>query len=426
MSGIWIIVIFLILIILRLPLAFSMSIPAIIYLYVEGIPFVQIPHKMVNSINSYTLLSVPLFIFAGNLMNESGLTDRIFSFVLRIVGRIRGGLAQVNILASLVFSGVSGAALADIGGIGKVLIDQMNKTGYRRRDSAALTAASATIGPIFPPSIPLIIYGATAEVSAVHLFIAGVIPAILLTILLMATVFYLSKRDNYPKHVIQEDEGNLLQVFLRALPALLTPVILIVGLLSGFFGPTELAAFTVVYIIFFGLIIYKELTFKKLIKAFRETINTTGMIMFIIASAALFAWTLTISQLSRDISDVFLSVSTNSVILLLMTAILLLIVGTVFESTAAILVFTPILYPPLMIAGVDPVHFGIVMVFALMIGLITPPVGVSLYLVAMISELSVEEVLKGLVPYFIVLLVTLLIIILLPSISLWLPTLIQS
>ncbi|MRH41252.1 TRAP transporter large permease subunit [Aquibacillus halophilus] len=423
MSGIWIIVLFAFFIIIRLPLAFSMAIPAVIYLSIEGIPIHSLSHRMINAVNSYTLLAVPLFIFAGNLMNSSGLTDRIFKFILLIVGNIRGGLAQVNVLASLVFSGISGSALADIGGIGKVLIHTMNSSGYNQRTSAGITAASATIGPIFPPSIPLIIFAVVAQTSAVHLLIAGIIPALLLTGLLMLQIAYMAKKYKYPKNESKTNFKELSSAFLFAIPAIMTPVILIGGLLFGFFGPTELAAFTVLYIVVLGKFVYKKLTMTNLLDSFKETVRSTAIIMFIISAASIFAWTLTVSQISLQVTQLFLGITTNPILMLLITAVLLLLIGTIFESMAAILVFTPILLPPLTAAGVDPIHFGIVMIFTLMLGLLTPPVGMSLYLVSSITNLPMEEVIKGVLPYFIVLSITLLLIILFPQLSLWLPTL---
>jgi len=426
MSGVWVVVLFLVLILLRLPLAFSMAVPAVIYLLAEGIPLSSVVHRMVNAVNSFTLLAVPLFIFAGNLMNYSGMTDRIFKFVLVIVGRIRGGLAQVNILSSLAFSGISGSALADIGGLGKIMIRAMNKAGYDPKISAGLTAASATVGPIFPPSIPIIIYAVVAEVPAARLLLSGIVPALLVVAIMMIQVAWMAKKYNYPReeNVISLREKAV--TFGKAFPALLTPVILIVGLLTGVFGPTELAAFTVLYIVVLGKFVYRELTWEGFMASIKETVRSTAVVMIIISAAAIFAWTLTVSRLTQDVTQFLLGISTNPTVLLFIVAVLLLIVGCLLESVAAILIITPLVAPPLVTAGVDPIHLGLIVVFTLMIGLLTPPVGMSLFMTSSIANMPLEQVVRGTAPFLFSLLITLVILILFPPLSIWLPSLIMK
>jgi tripartite ATP-independent transporter DctM subunit len=420
MSGLLVIIMFLVLALLGIPLAFSMAIPAALYLYIEGIPLEVVSHRMGNAVNVYPLLAVPLFIFAGNLMNTSGITDRIYDFANRLMGRARGGLAHVNIIGSLIFAGTSGAALADIGGVGNIEINSMKNEGYPAGLAATLTGASATIGPIFPPSIPLIIYGAAAQVSGVQLLIAGIVPGLLLTGVLMVMILILSYvQPHYYPPGEKSSPSLMFRSFTRALPALLAPIILVMGLLSGLFSPTEVAAVTAIYALILGFI-YKELTLKGIISMSRETVRITANIMFIIAAAQLFGWVLTVEQIPRQLADLFLNISSNPIVLLLLANVILLIAGTFLESIAAILILTPILLPTLMAVGVNPIHFGVVMVFNLMIGLLTPPVGMSLYMVSIVAKVSVKEVLKFLWPYFIPLVVSLLILILWPELTLWL------
>ncbi|MCX7787346.1 MAG: TRAP transporter large permease [Spirochaetes bacterium] len=423
MTGFTIILLFLLLITLKLPIAACLGIPAFLYVWIHVIPISVVSHRMVNALNSVPLLAVPLFILAGNLMNTSGISDRIFRSARIFVGRMKGGLAQVNIIASLIFSGISGAALADVGGLGNVEIRAMRDQGYPDEQSAAITAASATIGPIFPPSIPLIIFGTVAEVSGIQLLIAGIVPALLITVALMLQVAYLARKNNWPKDSADPNWRERFRILSSSLPAILAPVILILGLISGTFSPTEIAGFTVFYMILINLLFYHELSWKSLGSIIRETLVSTANILFIVSAAAIFAWVLTVEQLPVTISKLFLSLTSNPYLLLLLVNLLLFIVGMFMESIAAILVFTPLLVPPLVSLGVHPVHLGIVVVLNLMIGLITPPVGMSLYMVSIVSGVPVPKVIRAMVPYYIPLILSLLIVTFVPSLSTFLPSL---
>ena len=425
MNGIEVVGLLLLLLALSVPLSISMGIAGISYVVFAGIPISVVAQRMGNSVNSFPLLAVPVFIFAGCLLNTSGITTRIFEFAKLLMGSVRGGLAQVNVIASLIFSGISGAALADIGGLGQIEIKAMEEQGYKSEQAAAITAASATIGPIFPPSMPLIIYGSTAEVSGVKLLNAGVIPGLLNTMLLMMQIGYFSVKYNFPAGSADGFDGTrLYRAFIRALPALLSPVILVGGLLSGLFSPTEVAAVTVFYGFILGKFIYRELSWTQLMDVGRQSVRQTANIMFIIASASIFAFALTVEQVHVQLTDLLLKISENPIVLLLIVNILLLAVGTIMETIAAILVLTPLLVPALCRVGVDPIHLGIVMVLNLMIGLLTPPVGMSLYMVSIVSETPVEKVIKALVPYFLPLVISLLAVTLIPTLSTWLPGLI--
>lgn len=423
MSGGMIILLFMIFILSGLPIAVSMGLPAAIYLIISGIPISVMVQRMVAALNSFPLLAVPLFIMAAGLMNSSGITERLFEFAKLLVGRLKGGLAQVNIVASLIFAGISGAALADVGGLGNIEIDAMTKQKYPKDDAAAITAASAVVGPIFPPSIPLIIYGAAAETSSMRLLIAGVFPALVIVLLLMLQVTYFAHRKNYPKGVEQKYSwSQIASILRRGAPAMMMPVMLMVGMLSGYFSPTEVGAITVTYALFLSYF-YKELTFKGLLQVMRETLRSTVSVLFIVACAAIFAWTLTVEQLPQQVSNMMLTISESPAVLLMIANIVLLITGMFIETTAAIMVLTPILLPPLIAAGVNPIHFGVVMVFNLMIGMISPPVGMSVYMLSPIVKLSVGKIFRAVAPYFVTLLIALVIITYVPQVTLWLPNL---
>jgi tripartite ATP-independent transporter DctM subunit len=424
MSGSLVIILFLFLLATGLPIAVSMGIPSALYLMMANIPPSQLIQRMVTSLNSFPMLAVPLFILAAGLMNSSGITERLFEFAKLLVGRMKGGLAQVNIVASLIFSGISGAALADVGGLGNIEIEAMDKQNYPRTHSAAITAASAVIGPIFPPSIPLIIYGAAAETSSMRLLIAGVLPALVIAMALMVQVGFFARKFNYPRGVDRKFSFSEIQAITkRGLPSMLMPVIMMGGMLSGWFSPTEVAAIAVAYAIVLSLA-YKELTLSSFFKTCVETLKSTAGVLFIVASAAIFAWVLTVEQMPQQVSSLMLGISDNPVILLMLSNVILLVAGMFLESTAAIMILTPILLPPLVAAGVDPVHFGLVMVFNLMIGMITPPVGMSVYMLSPIVGLPVGKVFKARLPYLASLLVALIVLTYVPQISLWLPNLV--
>ncbi|HEY9053660.1 MAG TPA: TRAP transporter large permease [Rectinemataceae bacterium] len=426
MSGGLIIGIFVLLMLLGVPIAISMVVPAGIYIVASQIPITTVIQRMVTSLNSFPLLAVPLFIFAANLMNNGGITGRLFEFSKLLVGRLKGGLAQVNVMASLIFAGISGAALADVGGLGNIEIDAMKKQGYSMEDSAAITAASASIGPIFPPSIPLIIYGAAAETSSMRLLMAGVFPALVITGVLMTQVAFFARKKNYPRGVDHKFTWpEILSIVKRGLPSVLMPIILMGGMLSGWFSPTEVAAVAIAYAIFLT-IVYKSFSVKEIIKVCRETLVSTASVLFIVAAAAIFAWTLTVEQLPQQVASALLGISKSPAILLLFTNIILIIAGMFLETTAAIMIFTPILLPTLLAAGINPVHFGLVMVFNLMIGMLTPPVGMSIYMLSPIAGIPVNRLFRAVMPYLIPLFIALIILTYVPAISLWLPTMLYG
>jgi tripartite ATP-independent transporter DctM subunit len=424
MNGWQVIGLFLVLGLLGFPLAVSMGLAAVVYILVTDVPLATVAHRMTNAINSFPLLAVVLFIFVGNLLNVTGITTRLYEAAKMVVGRVKGGLAYVNVLANLIMAGISGSALADVGALGNIQIKAMKEQGYNEEVAASITVTAATLGPIFPPSIPLIIYATVAETSGVKLLIAGIFPALVIALCLCVQIWYYARKYDFPRDTQLIPWRRKLRVMAVALPALSTPVILIGGLLLGWFGPTELAGFTVFYALFLGSVVYRELTWRKCQESARETIKATGIIMFIVSAAAIFAWVLTVEQIPEQMSNFLLEFSKNPWVLLLVINLILLVVGMFMESIAAIMVMTPLLVPPLYAAGVDPVHLGVVVVFNLMIGLLTPPVGMSLYMVSIISNVTFTRMARVIWPFLVPLLAALVVVSFVPWVSTWLPDLI--
>lgn len=403
------------------PVAVALGLSAAVVILVHDLPLSVLAQRSLNALDSTPLLAVPLFILAANLLNAAGATGHLFALMRLVVGRIRGGIAQVNVLVSLVFSGISGAALADIGALGAMQMRMMRESGYPDRFAAGITAASATIGPIFPPSIPIIIFAATTNISAVRLLLAGVVPGLLIAVLLAVQVAILARLHDLPRESQAAATGALRRELVASLPALVAPVLLIGGLLSGLFGPTEVAAVSVVYVFLVGRLFYRGLDRAALFAAARDTVEATANVLFVVAAAALFAWVLTVDRIPARAATFLLALSDDPLVLLFVVNLLLLVAGTILEPIAAILVIAPIVTPALTTAGVDPVQLGIVFVLNLMIGLLTPPVGLSLYMVAIVSGLPFADVVRGTVPFLVPLLLSLLIVTLVPGLSTWLP-----
>jgi len=426
MMSLAVLLLFMLTMLMGMPIAFSMGVSAATVIWWNDFPVSVLAQRTINALDSVPLLAVPMFIFAAALFSAAGITDHLFHLIRLLVGRIRGGLGHVTVLTNLIFSGISGAALADIGALGGTQIKAMREQGYRDEFAAGITMAAATIGPIFPPSIPLIIFAAAAEVSAVKLLIAGVIPALIIAALLMVQIAVMARMQNLPRDTIKFSWPILGRTLLVSLPALLAPIILIGGLVSGLFGPTEVAGVCVVYAIFLGAVVYRKLTWQGLMAAGRETVQSTASVLMIVASAALFAWILTIDRIPTQATEYLLALSKNPYVLLLLVNCILLVVGMIMESIAAILILAPIFTPALMAAGVDPIQLGIVVVLNLMIGLLTPPVGMSLYMVSIMARMPLHRVVAGAIPFLIPLLLALMVVTLVPAVSTWLPRVITS
>jgi tripartite ATP-independent transporter DctM subunit len=396
-----------------------------LYLIIKSIPLEVTAQTITFTIaNSYVLLAVPLFMFAGSIMNVSGITDKIFGFALTLVGRMPGSLGHVNVICSLIFSGTSGSALADIGGLGVMQIDSMTKAGYTKAFAAAITIASATIGPIFPPSIPIVVLAATVELSAVELLVGGIMPGLVLAIVLMITVAILAKIHDFPRTEKRATFAEIWLSFIRALPAILAPFILIGGMVSGLFSPTESAAVVVGYSLLLGFVVYRQLTWKLLVEQLINTGYATSTILFMVAAATLLSWVLTVERIPDMLATYLLGITQNRWVLMVFMNIVLLIVGCFMCNAPAILIFAPIFMPIMVKVGFDPIHVGLVFVFNLMIGLITPPVGLSLFLVSIVAKEKMGVILKQTFPFLIALFIALILVTFIPEITIFVPKLI--
>jgi len=422
--GFVVIAAFVVLFMLGFPVVLAIGIPSIVYLLANDLPIDVIAQRTLYALDSFPLVAVPVFLFVGSVMNYAGISKYIYRFADTAVSRLPGGLAQVNIFGSLVFAGMSGSALADVGGIGRIEVKAMREKGFTPGFAAAVTCASAMVGPIFPPSIPLILYGTITGVSVLQLLLGGIVPGLLCTGMLMLMTMLLAARRGYPRAARWPSRAELWRDLKPAFPALLAPVVLIGGMFLGVFTPTEIAAVTVAYVLLISVVFYRgELTLRGLLEAGLETLRSAAAILLIIAVAALFGWILAVEQVPQAMTKAFLSISTDPLTLLLIVNVLLLVVGMFLDATTAILVIAPIVAKPLVAAGVDPVHLGMVVVFNLMIGLVTPPMGLALFLVADIARVSMREVLREMWPYYLPLLVTLALITLFPVLTTWVPRL---
>lgn len=412
------------LLVMGVPIAISLAGSCLLYVLLTGrVPDVVVVHRMINGVDSFPLLAIPFFILAGNLMNNGGITSRIFDFAKALMGWMRGGLGHVNVGASIVFSGMSGAAVADAGGLGTIEIKAMKDAGYDEEFSVGITAASSTIGPIIPPSLPMVIYGVMASVSVGQLFVAGLVPGLLMGLVLMAMITIISRRRGYTRDAVFSIPV-LGHTFKRAFLSLLTPIIIVGGIMSGAFTPTEAAIAAVVYALVLGGVIYRSLTWRRLLKVSMETIETTAVILLIVAGASIFAWILTSNQVTQHVVTLLGPFADNPIATLIIINLVLILVGCFMETIAAITILVPVLLPVAVTAGVDPVHFGVIMVLNLMIGLLTPPVGMVLYVLSRVSGISFEKCMRGTLPFLVPLVIALLLVTFIPAISLWLPTLI--
>lgn len=403
-----------------LPLAASMSIAAFAFVALGGLPPSIVPQKIAQGANSFPLLAAPLFILMGNIMNSAGITERIFAFATACVGWVRGGLCHANIFASVIFAGMSGSAVADAGGVGTLEIKAMRAEGYDAETAASITAASATIGPIIPPSLPMVIYGVTADVSIGKLFLAGIVPGLLMAGALMLMVAQLARRRNLPRHAFPGAAG-LWQAYKRGHWALMTPVILFGGMMSGLFTPTEAAAVATIYALVLGLVIYRDFNVADLPKILADTAETTGVVLALVMAAGAIGWCLSISRIPQTVGPWMVGAIGSPLLFLLVVNVALLLVGCFMEALAAMLILVPILAPAALQLGIDPIQFGLVFVLNLMIGTITPPVGVVLFITAKVAGISFDAMSRAILPWLLPLLAVLAAITLFPPLTTWLP-----
>ena len=447
-----------------IPVAIAMAGASLVYILISGnLPPFVVVHRMVSGIDSFPLLAVPFFILAGNLMNNAGITTRIYNFALALVGWLKGGLGHVNIVGSVVFAGMSGTAIADAAGLGTIEIKAMKEHGYSTEFAVGVTAASATLGPIIPPSLPFVIYGMMGNVSIGALFLAGLMPGLLMTILMMLTVAYYAHKNGWgrdmkfsaPRLIKALSElavvvgwplglwllvdkfdlpaqptvfAGLASLFVldklfkfEALLPIMTPVLLIGGMSTGLFTPTEGAIAACLWAMILGFAWYRTLKWKMFLKVCLETIETTSTVLFIVAAASIFGWMLTATGVTAGIAEWVLGFTQEAWVFLLLANLLMLFVGCFLEPTAAITILVPILLPITQKLGIDPVHFGLVMVLNLMIGLLHPPMGMVLFVLARVAKLSVERTTMAILPWLVPLLVSLGIITYFPKAVLWLP-----
>jgi tripartite ATP-independent transporter DctM subunit len=415
-----------VLIMLGFPISFALAGSSLIYILVIGqVPPAVVLHTMVNGMNSFPMIAVPFFIIVGNLMNHAGITDRIFNFAKAMVGWMHGGLGHVNILSSVIFAGMSGTAVADAGGLGTIEIKAMRDAGYDPHFAVAVTAASSTIGPIIPPSLTMVVYGVLASTSVGRLFAAGIVPGLLMAITLMIMVSWYAHRHKYPRDA-RFSILVLWETFRSAFLSLLTPIIIIGGILTGIFTPTEAAIIAVVYALFLGIFVYRTLRWPSFLWVSLDTIETTAIIMLIVGGASIFGWILTSTRTAEQFAELILGFTQNKYLILLAMNIILLVVGLFMETIAAMTILVPVLLPVVLKLGVDSVHFGLIMVLNLMIGLVTPPVGLVLYVISRVADIRFEECVRYVTPFIIPLIVCLLLITLVPEFSLWLPTLLYK
>jgi TRAP-type C4-dicarboxylate transport system permease large subunit len=446
------------------PVAIAMAGSSLIFVMATGtVPDFVVIHRMVNGIDSFPLLAVPFFILAGNLMNSAGITNRIYNFALALVGWLKGGLGHVNIVGSVIFAGMSGTAIADAAGLGTIEIKAMRDHGYSAEFSVGVTAASATLGPIIPPSLPFVIYAMFANVSVGALFLAGILPGVVMALLMMATVAWYAHRNQWGgdtafvwgkvgKAMVElavvalfpvviwalTQKAGLPQVptvaaalavllgadrlfrFNAVLP-IMTPVLLIGGMTAGVFTATEGAIAACVWALFLGIVWFRTLNWKMLAKVSMDTIETTSVVLLIVAAASIFGWMLTVTRTTEIIGTWVLSFTSEPWVFLLLANLLMLFVGCFLEPTAAITILVPILLPIVLKLGIDPVHFGLIMVLNLMIGLLHPPMGLVLFVLARVAKLSIERTTVAILPWLVPLLVSLALVTYLPGIALWLP-----
>jgi TRAP-type C4-dicarboxylate transport system permease large subunit len=454
---------FLVLMLIGVPVAVSMAVASVAYLLIYNVaPDLIAAQRMIAGVESFPLLAVPFFILAGNLMNIAGVTGRIYSFALALVGWMKGGLAQVNIIGSVIFAGMSGTALADAAGIGTIEIKAMKDHGYPIEAAVGVTAASSTLGPIFPPSLPFVIYGMMANVSIGALFMAGIVPGVVMTLLMMIAVAFFAYKHGWgsdtPFSLAKLGEASLEVLVVALFPfavyllastglsfnfavlialvalvaldwyfdfsavmALMTPIILIGGMTMGWFTPTEAAMAAVIWSLFLGLVRYRTMTIRTLTKASFDTIETTASVLFIVTAASIFAWLLTVSQAATVFSNFIFALTDDKWVFLILVNILMLVVGCFLDTIAAITILVPILLPVATRYGVDPVHFGLIMTLNLMIGLLHPPLGMVLFVLSRVAKLSVERTTMAILPWLVPLLLALLLITFVPAITLWLP-----
>ena len=417
-------IIFLVLLLIGVPIAFSLGLSSLFYLFTNNIPLTVISQKFYSGMDSFTLLCIPGFMLAGALMNGGGITRRILNFCNSFLGHFRGSLALVNIVASMVFAGISGTAIADVCSLGSMLIPAMVDDGYDDDLSVAVTAASSVVGPIIPPSVPMVIAGSCVSISVGKMFQAGIIPGILLGMALCIPTYIISVKRNYPRH----DRAGWkvrLETTKDAIWAMLMPVILLGGILSGVFTPTEASIVTCVYALVVGVFVYKEIQITDVPRIVWENIRACASIIVLIGLANVFAYILTAERIPQMVANSILSITDNRIVVILLINVVLLFVGMFMESLAAILITFPVLLPVATAVGMEPVHFALMAILNLMLGLTTPPVGMCVCTGAQIGKISAFKAFKATIPFLATSLIVLMLVSFIPQLTLWIPSILN-
>ena len=412
---------FLLLMLIGMPVSIAIMLATIIGMLIGGYDLLAVPQFMAAATKSPFLLAVPFFILAANLMNALGITQRIFDFATALAGRLRGGLAQVNVVASMIFAGISGAAVADAAGLGTIEIKAMKDSGYSLEFASAITLASATIGPIIPPSVMMLIYAILANVSPAAMFLAGILPGFVIGLILMITIYIqvtLGLQDCPPP--VKFSLKRLIKTSKDGVLSLLAPFIILWGMVSGVVTPTEAGVLAVFYSLFLGFI-YRSFNWKVVRKALLDTVKTSSLILYIIAVSSVLSWVMVNEGTAYDIAEWLGKITDNPLILLAIINVFLLILGAILETLPAMLIAVPVLLPAIDALGIDRVHFGIIVIFNLLIGIITPPMGIGLYILAAISEVRVDRLVIASIPYMITLIIALIAITYIPILTLYLP-----
>lgn len=425
----WLVIgIFFLMLIIGVPVAFGVGIASVIYLLLNGYDLIILTQRVFAGGDSFTLMAIPLFIFAGEIMNACGVTKRIVGFANELVGFIPGGLAHVNILASMLFAGVSGSTSADVASIGGMMIGSMDEAGFNREYATAVTAASATIGSIIPPSILMVLYSSITGISVGKLFMAGVVPGAMVGVSQMVYAYIKAKKNPelYDGNVKAKFNGKrALKAFANALPALVMPLIIIGGILSGVFTATEAGAIAGAYGLLIGVLVYKEFTFKGAIQTLISAARTSGMTMLIVSGATAFGYCLAIEKFPEQVSKLITGVSTDANVLMLLMIITMAIIGMFMDTTSAAIIMVPIFYPIAESCGIDGIHFGMVMVLTFILGGITPPVGVTLYIATAVAKIRFADLLKEMWPFIVLFIAVIFIVAYFPAVCLFIPKLVH-
>ena len=418
-------IVWVIMLIFGTPIFVSLGIASMIFLISGDYSLMVVTQRVTNAANSFPLLAAPFFILMGNVMNNSGVTRRMFHFASVLVGWLRGGLGHANVVASMFFAGMSGSAVADAGGLGNIEIKAMTEQGYEVDFSAGITAASAVIGPIIPPSLPMVIYSVLANVSLGRMFLGGYVPGIIMGLALMVMVAFFARKRNYPKTPFPSPK-IIWDAFKESFFALMAPAILFVGIATGIFTPTEAAIVAAFYSLVIGIFVYREFKIRDLPRMILMTVETNGVVLGLVMTAVLFGWVLAVGGVPQQMANILISFSGSKYTFILIVNLFLLFVGCFMEGNAAQMILVPILAPIAATMGIDPIQFGIIVVFNLMVGTVTPPVGIVLFVTANVAHISFERVVKATMPFLIPLVITLIIISYWPPLTTFVPNLLMG